>query len=792
MIRPPATRLRVLECEVDTLRRLVTRADGGEGRRLTHKALQVLVVLVARQGVVVTRDALFEQVWPDTMPTDDVLTQAITQLRKAFGDDRDAPRYIETIAKTGYRLLAPAQWLDGEGAGSVDAVGQAQALPANDASPAPGPGPSDGSPPDRARPVPASPRRRYRLAAPTLLAALVLLLVGAAMALWIRSPGDPAAAMPADGVRPALELGYRAITSTPDQERLPALSPDGPTVAIAQAGAEGGSALMLQPVAQGSARVLTLPAAGEADTMPVWSRDGTRIAFVRVSRGACRFMLVPAAGGEPREAGPCLHGTWSQFDWTPDGRGLVMGGPRAAGEASAPLQRLDFASGQWRALEYAIGDGDVDQLPRYSPDGRWLVFRRNVSLADLWMMPAEGGTPRALTRLGGDIRGWDWLPDGSGLVLSHVAGDATLWLLRLSDAAMLPLSRLPVGNAVHPDIAADAWSMVFEIDHSRSGLFRARIDGHGDAAPEPVFASSGVDMLPGLSPDGHTLAFLSDRSMSVQLWLGEVDQPATLRAVEGLQPLPRHPPVWSADGRSLLVLGRTDDGDQLFEVEAASGRVQQLPVPAARPVFAAYADDPGQLLVGVDDGRGRVRLVLYARDGWRELAGEDDVGLARYDASTRAVLFTRPSAPGLWRADASLRGSARIADTLPEPLHYRHWGMYAGRAYSIGPDSDCATPWRPLPRGAADTARGTCISRDGIAIGGSPAVDAQGRWVYLGLPVSQNVDIGWTALPPGLGAAEATAAGPAEAVAEVMVRDRRGMTFGCAAERCRHDFVLVS
>jgi hypothetical protein len=524
--------------------------------------------------------------------------------------------------------------------------------------------------------------------------------------------------------------------------------------------------------------------------MPVWSRDGTRIAFVRVSPGACRFMLVAAAGGEPHEAGPCPQGSWSQFDWAPDGLGLVMGGPRVAGRAGAPLQRLDIASGQWQALPYAIGEGDVDQLPRYSPDGHWLVFRRNVSLADLWIMPAEGGTPRPLTRLRGDIRGWDWLPDGSGLVLSHVAGDAALWLLRLSDAAMVPLSRLPMGNAVHPDIAADAWSMVFEIDQSRSGLFRARIDGRGDAAPEPVFASSGVDMLPALSPDGRTLAFLSDRSMSVQLWLGDVDQPATLRAVEGLQPLPRHPPVWSGDGRRLLVLGRTADGDHLFEVEAASGRVQRLAVPAARPVFAGYVDQPDRLLVGVDDGGGRVRLVLYARQDWRELAAEDDVGIARYDADTGAVLFTRPSAPGLWRADAALRASIRIADTLPEPQHYRHWGMHGGRAYSISPESDCATPWRPLLPAAGDAGPVTCIARDGIAIGGSPAVDAQERRVYLGLPLSQNIDIGWTQLPRET--ATAGTPGPTAAVAEVMGRRARGMTFGCAAAQCRHDFVLVS
>ena len=175
-----------------------------------------------------------------------------------------------------------------------------------------------------------------------------------------------------------------------------------------------------------------------AQYQPAWSRDGTRIAFVRISNDSCRFMLVAASGGEPREAGPCLHGSWSQFDWTPDGRGLVMGGQRSDGAAGAALHRLDFATGRWQPLAYDVGEGDVDQLPRYSPDGRMLAFRRNLSLADLWVMPAEGGTPRPLTRLRGDIRGWDWLPDGSGLVLSHVASQSTLWLLRLEDARYAP------------------------------------------------------------------------------------------------------------------------------------------------------------------------------------------------------------------------------------------------------------------------------------------------------------------------------------------------------------------
>lgn len=723
-IRPYADRLRVLDCQVDVLRRIVTRErDGGE-RRLTPKALQVLLVLVEAQGSVVTREALFERVWPHTMPTDDVLTQAVTQLRKAFGDDRDAPRFIETIARTGYRLLAPAAWLGNHD----DDAGTAAGVESGGAGPASAPEPAT----VRAAP-PARPVRT-----PWIAAAAVLLLGLVAAALW-RLPG----AMPAAEAG-VLALEYRAIASAPEQERLPSLSPDGGTVAFVRAEADGGSRLMLQAVSQAAARVLTEPGPGEADTMPVWSRDGTRIAFVRVSPQGCRFLVVPAAGGEPREVGPCLDGEWSHFDWAPDGRGLVMGGPRSPG-GGAPLQRLDLATGRWQPLDYPIARGEVDQLPRYSPDGRWLAFRRNVSLADLWIMPADGGTPRPLTRLRRDIRGWDWLPDSSGVVFSLLAGNPSLWMLRLADGSMQRLSRLPSGNAVHPDVAADDWSMVLEIDLSRSGLFRIRIDGGGDAVPEPVFASSRADTLPALSPDGQTLAFLSDRSMSLQLWLGEVGQPATLRAVEDFEPLPRHPPVWSADGRTLLVLGRAHDSEYLFEVEAATGRPRRLEVPAARPVFATYTGDPAHLLVGVDDGRGRVRAVLYRRADWKVLASEDDVALARYDPGSDALLFSRSSKPGLWRADARLGGIVRIADDRPTPPFYRHWALLDGRPYSLVPEADCPAPWRALL--AADRA---CLSRSGPVLGGSPAVDAQGRWLYLGLPVSQNIDVGWTRLPvPG-------------------------------------------
>jgi DNA-binding winged helix-turn-helix (wHTH) protein/TolB-like protein/Flp pilus assembly protein TadD len=74
--------------------------------RLEPKVMQVLVLLAAHPGQVVTKERLIQTVWPDAFVTDDVLTRAISELRRVFGDDARESRFIQTIPKSGYRLIA--------------------------------------------------------------------------------------------------------------------------------------------------------------------------------------------------------------------------------------------------------------------------------------------------------------------------------------------------------------------------------------------------------------------------------------------------------------------------------------------------------------------------------------------------------------------------------------------------------------------------------------------------------------------------------------------------------------
>lgn len=95
------------EWRVSPLLNLLARGD--EQVRLEPRVMDVLVHLAKRADELVSKEELIEQVWKGRYVTDDVLSVTIYSLRKAFGDDARRPRYVETISRRGYRLIAPVQ-----------------------------------------------------------------------------------------------------------------------------------------------------------------------------------------------------------------------------------------------------------------------------------------------------------------------------------------------------------------------------------------------------------------------------------------------------------------------------------------------------------------------------------------------------------------------------------------------------------------------------------------------------------------------------------------------------------
>lgn len=80
----------------------------GTTQVLEPKVRDLLFLLAARRGEVVTREEITAKLWPRVIVSDDSLARCVFKLRKALGDEARAPRYIETLSKRGYRLMVSA------------------------------------------------------------------------------------------------------------------------------------------------------------------------------------------------------------------------------------------------------------------------------------------------------------------------------------------------------------------------------------------------------------------------------------------------------------------------------------------------------------------------------------------------------------------------------------------------------------------------------------------------------------------------------------------------------------
>jgi TolB-like protein/DNA-binding winged helix-turn-helix (wHTH) protein len=160
----------------------ISDKDRNDERHLEPKVMQVLVYMAEHAGEVVPKEGLIKAVWPDVFVTDDALARCISELRRALEDDAREPRFIQTIVKGGYRLIA-----------EVKPVEEAEA-------------------PKRSASVPAIPRRQLMLAAGLTILAL-LSAAGYLGWRWFRSP--PASSR---GRVMLLVLPFQSLSGDPEQE----------------------------------------------------------------------------------------------------------------------------------------------------------------------------------------------------------------------------------------------------------------------------------------------------------------------------------------------------------------------------------------------------------------------------------------------------------------------------------------------------------------------------------------------------------------------------------------------
>jgi DNA-binding winged helix-turn-helix (wHTH) protein len=316
--------------------------------KLQQQPFQVLCMLAERPGEVVTRDDLRNRLWSaDTfVDFDHGLNAAVKRLRGALGDTAENPRFIETLAKRGYRFLVP---VNGQTVSAAPEAPTIAVLPAPTS-------------------IPAAKRRTL------MIAGLVsLLLVGTALVWFVAHRVSPK----------AHPTEQRLTASSPDIPiRWATLSPDGKYLAYWDR-----TSLFLRLISTGETHALNLPSECIVpewwDTLVLpggWFPDSNYLLVTHCGAAGQPESVwsVSVLGGTPKEIMP----DGEARAVSPDGSQITFVRAMGSGQSSQSLWVMDAHGSHVRKL--AGQGGDSFGQVAWAPDNRRIAFIRYIYQPGYW------------------------------------------------------------------------------------------------------------------------------------------------------------------------------------------------------------------------------------------------------------------------------------------------------------------------------------------------------------------------------------------------------------------------
>ena len=665
---------------------------GDETVQVEPKVMEVLLCMAKRPGKTVSKDEFMEQVWTDTVVTDDVLSRCISELRKAFGDDSRDPDYIETIRKIGYRLIAPVSLPDENGNASPEADGTSstRSEPSGIAETM-----LDQIPPaEKERTLhtlirrlssdlegfgSGRPKSRWTaMASGTVtrrwlltLAAIVLVLAMIGGLLFARYPASPPSNRP---------LSATPFTSFPGQEVDPALSPDGQQIVFSWDGGNQGhqNLYLMQEAAE---EPLRLTKADADDRHPAWSPDGRFIAFVRQTDDAHSVYIISSIGGNEREIASFSSRKVQGLSWSPNASQRVLTlslqqRPHQAYSLYRTSLRSDSLVQLTHPPRYSVGDTD----PVFSPDGSEIAFTRTLvdRVQDVYVVPAKGGNARAVTSDSTMVSGLDWLPGGEQLVFaSHRGGTSGLWRVPVKGNHEPEwITTASEGTTLrHPSLARQGSRLAYAQQASQVNVWKvSNPTDYSRFTTTRLLSSTQSDTDPSIAPSGDRIAFASRRSGHPEIWTARADGSAAAQLTSFEGPL-THSPRWSPDGNQIAFVSRRNGSSDIFVVRASGGPPQRLTTSLAEDLMPRWSHD-GSAIYFASSRTGNWESWRISVQGDSAEQVTEGGGLTAQESPDGALLyFIRPDTTGLWAAtlsDATLPISVTPApaqkDSLPDLL----------------------------------------------------------------------------------------------------------------------------
>jgi Tol biopolymer transport system component len=397
-----------------------------------------------------------------------------------------------------------------------------------------------------------------------------------------------------------LEPKIVPFTSVPGSESQPAFSPDGKQIAFVGSGEKGDNEdIYVKLLDAGEAlRLTTNPA---AETSPAWSLDGRYLAFVRQTAEEAGVYVVPALGGPERkltnvDGYVVTVGKPVRLAWSPDSEWLAVADRTSTAEPFN-ISVLSVTTGDKRKLTTPPADSFGDWNPAFSPDGKTIAFIRGKTGVhlDIYRMPVSGGEAQQLTFDSAHKKSLAWTADGREIIFSSSRGGSvnTAMLWKITATGGTPERLAGVGqNVFSLAIAPQGNRLAYEQRIHDTNIYRVDTsDAASQSRPHTrLIASTFQDDSPSYSPDGRRLAFVSDRTGSLEIWRCDSEGGNAMPLTNFGGPH-TGTPRWSPDGQWIVFDSNIEGSQEIFVISADGGKPRRLTFDPALDMNPSWSRD---------------------------------------------------------------------------------------------------------------------------------------------------------------------------------------------------------
>ncbi|HEV7398469.1 MAG TPA: winged helix-turn-helix domain-containing protein, partial [Pyrinomonadaceae bacterium] len=521
--------------ELDTTELVLRRH--GQIVQLTPKAVQVLTYLVRNSGRVVWRQQLMEALWPDSFVEDSNLTVAVSVLRKALGESSNGNRFIETVAKRGYRFVPSVKFVS-------------NVLP---------------------------PKDRFGAMQITRLTH-----DGYIMDVGISRDARLLAYVPISSGQQSLN-----IQDLETGERWPLVAPD-PALCWGLKFTHDKQNLFYvttQPNSTISVLYRISLRGGQPQRLVVnidspiaLSPDGTEMAFVRSFPGQHRDAVVVCNvdGSGEREIAARYHPEKFSFTsptWSPDGKLITLGASRYN---AAEYAIVGVPMNGSPLVELSPWDWKVLCALAWSDDGSNLYFSAQALKSNsfqIWRLPYPNGTAERITNDPNNYEELSLAERPRTMVTMQTEVRSNLWLtsgLDRNDGTPGGARRITSSRTEgFVGLAVAAGHIIFaSTEHQQPDLWRVNLNGQ-----ERERLTEKTGFLPAVSADGSAIAYVSAESGTHHIWFMEAGGKYKKQLTEGGG---ESFPSLTRDGQWVVYTSLSKARNSLWKVSTDGGEPQQL------------------------------------------------------------------------------------------------------------------------------------------------------------------------------------------------------------------------